>query len=204
MGRRHPQDHVLRLPVRLTPRQLLNPVIGLIGVGIILGLLGSALVSAGSGTTAGLLRALGLLLTAALAACLYLPGLVGFVRLAVTRRARLLLDADGIVVAHGPPTALVECRLAWTDCAAVVTSPFPARNGKVVHYVQFVPVRPEAAAFDAGSAWILAKAATLGVPEATGAMTAISHARFRDEIAQVVAWVHAHHPDVRVVESLRD
>jgi hypothetical protein len=203
MGRRSPEDPVLRLPVRLTPRQVLNVLIGAIGIGVVLALLAAAVVSAGSGTTGGLLTALGLLLTAALAAYLYLPDLLSFVRLAVTRRARLLLDEEGIVVAHGPPTALVESRLAWTDCAAVVTSPFPMRNGRVMNYVQFVPARPEAVAFNPGNAWILAKSATLGVPPETGAMTSVLHARFRDEITEVMAWVRAHNPDLRIVESLR-
>jgi hypothetical protein len=45
---------------------------------------------------------------------------------------------------------------------------------------------------------------TLGVPPAIGAITALSHQRFRKEIAEVVDWVRLHNPEVRIVESLRD
>jgi hypothetical protein len=204
MTQRRPEAPVLRLPVRLTPRQVLTFVIGVSGIALVVVLLSSALASAGSGTTGGLLGALGLLLTAALAAYLYLPNLLSLATLAVQRRARLVLDEEGIVVSHGPPTSLVDSRLARTDCAAVVTSPFSLPNGKVINYVQFVPARPGAAAFPETNAWIVAKAATLGVPLATGAMTAMSHQRFRKEVAEVVDWVRLHNPEVRIVESLRD
>jgi hypothetical protein len=203
MARRRPEDPILRLPVRVTPRQMLNVVIGLIGVGIALALVLAATLSAGSGSLGGLLTALGLLLTAALAAYLYLPNLLRYVRLALSRRPRLLLDADGIVLTHGPPTDLVESRLAWPDCAAVVTSPFPMSNGRVINYVQFVPTRPEAVTFQPESSWILVKATLLGVPPATGAMTSFSHTRFRDEVTAVVEWVRTHYPDLRIVESLQ-
>lgn len=202
MARRRPEDPALRLPVRLTPRQVLNVVIGVTGAGIVVALLAAAVVNAGRGTTGGLLTALGMLLTAAVAARLYLPNLLRVVHLAVTRRSRLLLNAGGIVVTHGPPTSLHESRLAWTDCAAVVTSTFPLRSGRLIYYVQFVAARPQAVDFSRGNGWILAMAATLGVTPEMGAMTTISHRRLRGELAEVVSWVRAHHPDLRIVESL--
>jgi hypothetical protein len=201
VARRRPEDPVLRLPARLTSRYVLNLVVGVIGLGISVALLAAAVSSAASGGTAGLLTALGLVATAALAAYLYLPSLIRHLRLGLRRPSRLVLDANGITVFSGPAGDLVEAWLGWDDCAAVVTSPLPMPSGEVVNYVQFVPARPDAVRFPADNRWILAAAALVQVPPATAAMT--SYARpGKPQLASVLVWVRTHHPDLRIVESV--
>jgi hypothetical protein len=202
MARRRPEDPTLRLPVRVTPRHVLNLVIGLIGVGIALVLVVAAVVNAGSGSSSGLLTAVGLMLTAALAAYLYLPALVRTVRIGLRRPMRVVLDRTGITVTTGPATDLVESWLGWDDCVAVVTSPLPTPDGRGVNYVQFLPARPEAVRFPPDNKWILATAALVRVPPCTAAMTSFARPG-RPELGELLAWVRAHRSELRIVESVK-
>jgi hypothetical protein len=191
---------VFRIPFRVGRRRPFALVVNGIGVAIALGLLGWGVVEVRSGTTAGLLTGMGLLATSALAAYLYLPALIASGR-GLTRLGgdRLRLDEAGIVLGHGAGP-FVEARLAWQDCAAVVSSALPMPRGQVAVYVQFVASRSDAASYPPDDRAIGANARVLGVAEALAALTCFSPYRRRHEIRDCVAWVRAHHPEVRVVE----
>ncbi len=194
-------EPVFSIPFRVGRRRLFALVVNATGIVVALALLGWGVAEALSGTTAGLLTGLGLVVTAAVAAYLYLPALLAGGR-GLSRHGldRLRLDDQGIVVSHGAGP-FVEARLPWRNCAAVVSSAVPMPHGQVAVYVQFVASREDAVAYPAGTRAVAANVRVLGVPEALAAMTCFNPYRRRHEIRDCVAWVRAHHPEVRVVES---
>ena len=120
--------------------------------------------------------------------------------LRAARPDRLWLDEEGIVVRHGAGP-FVEARLAWDDCAAAVSSAVPMPRGQVALYVQFVAARSDAAVYPPGARAIATTAHVLGVPEQLAAMTCFSPYRRRHDVRDCIAWVRAHHSDVRIVDS---
>jgi hypothetical protein len=192
---------VFRIPVRVGRRRLLALVVNAMGLVVAAGLVGWGMGEALRGTRTGLLTGLGLLVTAGAATYLYLPTLLDSGR-GVRRRGvdRLRLDADGITVQHGSGP-YVDARLAWADCAAVVSSALPMPHGQVAVYVQFVASRPEAVGYPRGDLSVAANARVLAVPEPLAAMTCLTPYRRRRELGACVAWVREHHPEVRVVGS---
>jgi hypothetical protein len=201
MGRRAQEETTFRIAFRVGRRRPFVLVVNGIGLVVAVVLLGWGLAEVLSGTTAGVLTGLGLAATALVAAYLYVPGLVASGR-GLTRAGtdRLRLDEHGIVVNHGAGP-FVEARLAWEDCAAVVSSALPMPHGQVAVYVQFVASRADAAVYPPHDRAIGANARVLAVPEALAALTCFTPYRRRHEIRDCVAWVRLHHPEVRVVES---
>jgi hypothetical protein len=191
-----------RIPLRYGRRRLFALVVNTIGLCVTVAIVVWAVGTALEGTTSGLVRALGLLLTAVLAARLYVPALVRSQRgVRLRREDRLRLDAQGVLVTHGVPPSLVTARLGWDDCAVLVSSAVPMPDGREACYVQFVAAHAAAVDFPAGRPAIDAVARVLGVPEPLAAMTCFAPGRLRDELRDCVAWVRTHRPAVRIIAS---
>jgi hypothetical protein len=191
-----------RIPLRHGRARSFGLVVNTIGLGVTVAILVWAVGTAFEGTVSGLLRAFGLLLTAALAAYLYVPPLEASLRgMRLRREDRLRLDDGGILVTHGVPPSLVTARLRWDDCAALVSSVVPMPDGREACYVQFVATHAAAVDVPAGRPAIGAVARVLRVPEPLAAMTCFNPSRLREEMDACVAWVRTHRPGVRVIAS---
>jgi hypothetical protein len=167
-----------RIPLRHGRARSFGLVVNTIGLGVTVAILVWAVGTAFEGTVSGLLRAFGLLLTAALAAYLYVPPLEASLRgMRLRREDRLRLDDGGILVTHGVPPSLVTARLRWDDCAALVSSVVPMPDGREACYVQFVATHAAAVDVPAGRPAIGAVARVLRVPEPLAAMTCFNPSR---------------------------
>jgi hypothetical protein len=191
-----------RIPLRYGRRRRFALLVNAIGLCVTVAIVVWAVGSALEGTASGLVKAFGLLLTAALAAYLYVPALVRSLRgVCLSREDRLLLDDQGILVTHGVPPSVAMARLGWEDCAVLVSSVVPMPDGREAYYLQFVAAHAAAVDFPGGGPAIDAVARVLRVPEPLAAMTCFAPGRLRHELRDCVAWVRAHRPDVRIIAS---
>ena len=110
----------------------------------------------------------------------------------------LRFTETGISVRQG--TEVTEyAELAWSDCAAVVSSRLEVPGGPTLPYLHFVAVHEERIRRGAGDQRSRALAKALGLTDTAGAMVWVGPPQLVRVLPLVLEYVEQHHPRVRIV-----
>lgn len=110
----------------------------------------------------------------------------------------LRFTESGVAVRQG--TAVTEyANLAWSDCAAVVSSRLVVPGGPTLPYLHFVAVHEGRIRRGAGDKRSRALANALGLTDTAGAMVWVGPPQLVRVPPLILEYVEKHHPRVRIV-----